>query len=379
MMFLVSLLVAVSAPQAQEKEVAKPAIQPYQVMESFTGKITKNRVRLRLKPNLDAPIIKELSKDDIIVATSLVDDYYSVLPEKGMKGYIFRTYVLDGKIVGTHVHLRLEPDTTSPILAILNEGDAITGTTCDANNKWLEVTLPESVRFYVAKEYVNRIGPPTLYGELLQKKEAAETDLKSIEKAFEEEIRKPVDQIRLQPLVTRLTVLIEKNKDFAAIQEKAEALVHKIQEGYFKKNILAPKLDTDMPISPKAIENNEEPIAPETIEKLTFDQLSFLDREEKSLKEAITTGKVANKEQFYAAQKNNATCLHGIVQIAPTPHKNAPGDFVLVNPKTRLPEYFIYSTEVDLKKLIGKEVDVLGSERPNNDFAYKAYFILSTK
>ena len=88
--------------------------------EAFTGQVAKNRVRMRLNPALDSVIINELSKDDLVVVTNESDEFYEVLPPSQMKGYVFRTYVLDGQVEGSNVNIRLEPDTGSQVVCQVN-------------------------------------------------------------------------------------------------------------------------------------------------------------------------------------------------------------------------------------------------------------------
>src|SRR5437868_353843 len=110
---------AVQAPTAQPvaENVATPAeivARPTTTLtklEPFTGKITKNRVRLRLQPHLDGTILKELSKEALVIVNGAEDEFYAVQPAPDAKGYVFRTYILDGEVVGNHINVRLEPDT----------------------------------------------------------------------------------------------------------------------------------------------------------------------------------------------------------------------------------------------------------------------------
>lgn len=77
---------------------------------SFVGKITGNRVRMRLHPNLDSPIIKELNEGELLVVVGKSDDYFAILPPQNVNAYVYRTYVLDGVIEGDHVNVRMEPN-----------------------------------------------------------------------------------------------------------------------------------------------------------------------------------------------------------------------------------------------------------------------------
>jgi hypothetical protein len=79
---------------------------------------------------------------------------------------------------------------------------------------------------------------------------------------------------------------------------------------------------------------------------------------------------------FYADQKKHAFAIRGIVDAYSRPIKNKPGDFMLLNPSSKLPIAFVYSTTVNLHDYIGHEVSALVVPRPNNNFAFPAYYVL---
>ena len=56
--------------------------------------------------------------------------------------------------------------------------------------------------------------------------------------------------------------------------------------------------------------------------------------------------------------------------------KNKPGDFILRD-NSDIPLGYLYSTQVDLKAFEGKEVSVLVVSRPNNHFAFPAYYVIN--
>ena len=57
--------------------------------------------------------------------------------------------------------------------------------------------------------------------------------------------------------------------------------------------------------------------------------------------------------------------------------KEKPGDFILRSGES--PIAYLYSTHIDLEKWVGKSVTVMTSPRPNNHFAFPAFFVLSVE
>jgi hypothetical protein len=80
---------------------------------------------------------------------------------------------------------------------------------------------------------------------------------------------------------------------------------------------------------------------------------------------------------FYAEQKANASVLTGTVEAYPNPVKNRPGDFILKG--SEAPIAYLYSTAINLEKYVGKQVTILAAPRPNNHFAFPAYFVLNVE
>ena len=389
-----------AAPQVTEKAIAH-----------FTGKVTKSRVRLRFSPNLESPVLKELTQDDLIVVTAVNDEFYAVLPPPQMKGYVFRTYVLDGVVEGSHVNVRLEPDVSAPVVCQLNSGERISGKIAAQNSKWLEIALPESVRFYVAKEFISRAGDEKFFTNMERRKSQLDEKLASIDVDAQNELKKPFREIELAPIALELNQIIAQNKDLPKVVERAEGLLQKMQKAYLEKSIAnkAPQKPSNQELSnqnpaktKKAIsktqdessvaiqqpsENSDE--AQDDDDETNSDlpskvsitslMLPYNEREKQLLQQALESKTAASETDFYTQEEKRAATLSGIVKPYSRPVKNLPGDYILINPKTGLTIAFIYSTKVDLNKLLNSQVTVVAAERPNNNFAYPAYFVLKTQ
>jgi len=376
------MLVGVPATttDATKQEADQKAVsQEYVVCpcDPFTAKITKTRVRERLKPHLDSPIIKELNTDDSVIVTGTVDDFYAVLPGNEVKGYIYRSYILDGEIVGQHVNVRLEPE-TGPIIFQYNAGQKVTGVPSIKNNKWLEIALPQDVRFFVAKDFVSKIGDSSLFYTLQNKKNEIEERLSYIGKTTSEEMKKEFREIKLTPFVTELKELACSSKDWPALAEKAQNMLKQLEEEYLQKGIASN--EKNEPAKEVTVEKRD--FAPEVI--VTKDEdfsapLPFLEREKKIIALALETKCCVSEDEFYQNELKGCREIFGIVKPYNRSVKNAPGDYVLVNPKTNIPECFIYSTKINLAKCINQEVALGAVERPNNNFAYPAYFVMKVE
>ena len=80
---------------------------------------------------------------------------------------------------------------------------------------------------------------------------------------------------------------------------------------------------------------------------------------------------------FYEQQKFKSTRISGIVEAYNDPVKNKPGSYVIRD--RDFPRAYLYSTMVDLHNHVGQYVTLVVSERPNNNFAFPAYFVMDVE
>lgn len=369
----------VSADSADQENTHTP-----KRFESFTGKITGHNVRMRLQPSLDAQVFKELDRDDLVLVSGLVDDFYACMPPKGLKGYIFRTYVLDGVVEGTNVFVRLGPDRTSPSIAQLNSGDIVKGVICPQNNKWLEIDIPSDVRFYVAKDYVQKAGDAAFFAKQEARKQDASKTLADIEAALDRELEKPFHKIQLASIHAQLNQFISEHKDMPQAVSQAETIISHMQQLYLTRSV-ATKNEEIPPATPPATEAPKAP-ATKTAPTITppapakpVATLSWQEQETAFVASLVASGKTETPDAFYKQELEKDNTLHGTIKPYNSFISTRPGDFVLLNLKTNLPIAYLYSTKEDLTAWVNKPVTIWVSERPNHNFAFPAYFVLKVE
>ncbi len=401
-------------PSSAPEQKVPPKVAAFR---PFTGKVTKNKVRLRTQPSLDAPIIREVNREEMFVVVGESDDFYAVSPPPGTKAYIFRTFVLDNVVEGSRVNIRLEPNMEAPVIAQMNSGERVDGAISVQNNKWLEIVPPSSTRFYIAKEFVQNVGDPELITKLEKRKEAAQQLLTTTTQKIQTELQKPFDEIQIDPIVIALSQIIQNNPDFPSYVAQAKELLKNLQETYLQKKIsyletktkssseslsaANQQLKNDLKSQQERLSQLEqqiksqatppapakEPAAPATHPAppvpstvVTAKMSAWHDNEEEVFKQWESEhGGNGSMNDFYAAQKEDAHQLKGMIESYQKPVKNKPGDYVLVNTFTNLPIAYLYSTKVNLQDYVGREIKILALSRPNNNFAYPAYFVLEVE
>lgn len=403
----VSLSASIFAEGSPQQKEASPSMStPF---TPFTGKISKNKVRLRLAPSYEGQILKELQKNDLFIVLGETDDFFAVQPPKELKGYVFRTYVLDNVVEGSHVNVRAQPDLDAPVLAQLNQGDSIEGIVDPANNKWLQIRLPSSTRLYIAKEYVEKIGDQQLLTRLEKKKEEAAHLLNETLAAHRNEMAKPFDQMHIDGVVKNYQQLISSYPEFPEFESKAKEELDAIQGAFNQKRLSY--LESQAENNSQVVESNRKLVAelqaqknkvaslqqqinatkqpaeasgPSThrVEQLPLNIAVWIPVEEalyERWKDKQDDGSDTSMDQFYEDQKNEAFIVRGVIDPYNRPVKNRPGDYLLINSTSKLPFAFLYSTKINLQDLIGHEVSLIVLPRKNNNFAFPAYYVLSVE
>jgi uncharacterized protein YgiM (DUF1202 family) len=365
---------AVAAP----KPIAKAPEAPFR---PFTGKIKGKKVRMRANADLESTVIREVNKNDMLSIVGEKGDFWAVEPPAGTKAYVFRSFILDNVVEGNRVNVRLKPDLESPIIGHLTAGEKVHGTVSNANNKWLEIPAPTNTRFYVAKDFIENAGGPEMKAKYDKRKATVEQLLDSTALLSKSEMQKPYDEIEIERFVHNYNAIIHDYKDFPDhVAQAKEALTH-LQENYTQKKIA--HLET------KASKNgrihhatHDKELAAESIIRIAenpTDRMKLWEPIEESL--YLTWAHVnedRNMDEYYTQQTLNATPVTGILEAYHSPNmKNKPGDFILRDKD--LPVAYVYSTKVNLQDLVGKKVTLMGAQRPNNNFAFPAYFVLAAE
>jgi hypothetical protein len=340
--------------------------------DAFTGKITKNKVRLRILPDLDSKILKELNRDDLYIVVGEDNDFYAVQAPKGMKAFVFRTFVLDNVVESNHVNIRLEPNLEAPVVGQLNNGDLIDGKISPLNSKWLEFTPPSSVKFYVAKEYVENIGDPGMLARLQKRRQDAQDLLARTQEISENELKKPFHEIQLDPVYINVNTIIKSYADFPELVVRAKELQRAVHELYLEKKVAY--------LESKAKENGIKPVEkapPNSILQITPSMAAWIPFEESIYQNWATKHPHVSQQDYYTKQKQDGEILSGIIQSYTYSFRHKPGDYMLITPNSHEPQAYLYSTQIDLQQYVGKQVTLIGSLRPNYNFAFPAYFIFS--
>ncbi len=395
LIFLAVTSLTFAAPSAEAPQPKAAPPKKVETFKAFTGKLLAGKVRIRAKPDLDSPIVRQMNKNDLLLIVGQEGDFYAVEPLKDTKAYVFRSYVLDDVIEANRVNVRLEPHVDAPIIGQLQAGDKIQSTVCAMNHKWLEITPPRGTRFYVAKEFVGQAGGPELLATMEKRKAQVEELVSSAYLNAETECKKLYEEMSPQQAIEQFQTVLRSFTDFPDAVAQAKEGLALLKETYLNKKIayLESKAELSSTAKQELIakhkaENTElfadgaVKVDPSLWSKRTVakrEDSGFWDTLEESLFlswSAFHSGK--NFDDYYVEQKANASVLTGTIERYTYDVKNKPGDYILRGSEDA-PVAYLYSTQVDLEQYAGKTVTLLASPRPNNHFAFPAYFVFSVE
>lgn len=375
---LATIQMTTAALNAENSETAKSeAVVPF---APFAGKITRNKVRMRLKPSLDSLVLRELEKDNLLVIVSEQEDFYAIQTPTDIKAYVHRSFVLDNIVEGNHVNVRLEPTVDAPIVMQLNAGDPVKGIISPLHSKWLEISVPKSTLFYVAKDFVEKIGEPSLVETISKRRENTNCLLESTFQISEVELQKPYQNIQMEGIFQNLNKIIADKNNLVEQIDRAKSMLTSIQDKYLHKKIAfleekpaaIAKFESVKPALPF---DDSAPVA--NIKNPITDKMnSWLSNEDSIFQSWAIENSNHSKEEFYSQQKQEAVTIRGLVEVYDRTVKNKPGDYILINEKNQLPIAYLYSTVINLQDFIGQEIVLDAVQRPNNSFAFPAYFVL---
>lgn len=404
---LASTLAMQSALSADVSFLDEENVSPQNTLirqEAFTGRVTRDRVRVRLHPNLESPIFRELNRNDLIVVVGQQDDFYAIKAPSDMKAYIYRTFVLDGIVEGNHVNVRIEPHTEAPVIAQLSTGVPVEGRISERNTKWLEIDPPATTLLYVSADFIEKVGDAQYLTKYEARQEEVNHILNTTLVLSTAELQKPFAQMDREKIVNNYHQIIDEYPEFQQQAQKAKEQLAKFEEAYLYKKVeyLESKVSGErygiLPPEEEVFTHHSTPAQPtihqpagwdmpaQSTERSSWGAKDFGGKQSLWVpveathyeKWAVNNGG-RSVQDFYEEERSRAVALHGVLQGYDRPVRNKPGDYILVNSMNGQPIAYLYSTQIDLRAYVGEEVHLEAIQRPNNHFAYPAYFVISAE
>lgn len=201
----------------------------------FIATITRDRVNIRAGTNLNYEVMYQLNKNDLVRVVDEMDNWYKVrLPEQVLC-YIKSDYVEKnegvGRVKGDSVNIRCGPGQNYTILAQLNKDDKVK--IIKDLNGWYGIAAPSKVYGYIHKEFVKYYMQEDDYIKQEKKKEELLQRFSRVQKIYDEELKKDIDNIDLKPIQAECMAILEEcpQADFASgVKDKIKEINLKMAE-----------------------------------------------------------------------------------------------------------------------------------------------------
>ncbi|MFY7842965.1 MAG: SH3 domain-containing protein [Rhabdochlamydiaceae bacterium] len=349
---------------------------------TFTGRIKGKKVRLRAGADLDSQVVKELQKNELITIIGEKGDFWAVKPDPESKLFVSRRFLIDNQVEGNKVNVRLQPSTEAAVVGYLNTGDKIEGQVSLINSKWMEISPPEHSYFYISKDFVENVGGPDYKVKHDQRKALVEKLFEQAQTFAKTEFSKDYETLNVDEIYKKYQLIVDTYADFPQYAEKAKECLISAQETTLQKKLayIESKKQAEINAVKEKLAAKEKALTEKYKQILTqvTDKMKIWEPVEAAL---YTTWCNINQDQniqdYYENQKDHAIVLTGIVEPYDSSIKNKPGDFIIKDKDT--PIGYIYSTKINLQELVGKKITATVTNRPNNNFAFPAYYVLDVQ
>ena len=384
---IIAFLILSSFANAEEKTNS---------FQSFTGKITGSKVRLRTGADLDSLIISQLNKGELFLVVGETRDFYAVRPPEKTKLYVFSSYIVNNTVEAHRVNIRLRPSLDAPVIGRLQNKAKINGQALANNPKWIAITPPQQICFYVAKDYVKKAGDTNYYLAVQKQKTAAAKTNNAIAVN-----QAPRSKNAFETLNLKSNTPVEKSEKTRAVSEtlkKETQNIAKPIEFPAEKKIMVLDLSSDddnaisdvsasataieiisspsVAITPKKISSTERKQKLAALEKVDMSRQmkTWLPVEAELFSSWSTFHPEKEPDDFYKEQLASGLEIEGVLENFTDNIQQKPGDYLIK--VDNMPVAYLYSTQVNLHPYLNQKVSVRVTPRPNNNFAFPAYFVL---
>ncbi len=120
-------------------------------------RVAGTRVNLRAQPGLDAEVVGQVERGEILAQVSRQDDWVEVLPPPHVVFWVHGDFIEDEMVVGSRLNVRSGPGVNYAILATLERGDRVVQR--DAFTDWVSIAPPSDATLWIASDLVLPVRP----------------------------------------------------------------------------------------------------------------------------------------------------------------------------------------------------------------------------
>jgi len=121
---------------------------------SVPGRVTGDRVNMRVSPSLRSEVVGQLEKGQEIEVLLTDGEWCAIIPPMEIFAWVSAQYVKDGLVTGRRVNARSGPGVSYGRLTFLREGASVT--VLEEKGGWVKINLPGTGRLWVNSRYIDQ-------------------------------------------------------------------------------------------------------------------------------------------------------------------------------------------------------------------------------
>lgn len=369
------------SPDGNVSPALSPAPPVVAETDVFTGKVCVHCAALRATPTGQSLPVFECERALLVRVTGSDGEFYQITPPDGLKAYIARKFIVEGRVQGQHVNLRARPNTESAILGQVNDQEKLPVKTLAKAPDWLEIPYPADRKLYIRKDLVARVGDEAAFSALqIQQSQIADylktahTMVLEAREQFKQQSPESVSWDKIQSAYEKALKLALSSPAFT---EMAHAIIQEQQVAFcdYQKWFLESKtLPSSQQISP----GDESKSISEPIAALNTAPTRWTKIEQMRMEQWLDAHPEKTESHYWHEQEQQSQRLEGtIAQYVRSDLRQKPGDFLLYN--SDIPVAYLYSAQLKLADLEGKTCNLRAVKRDDLGFALPAYCVIAVE
>ena len=370
--------------EAKNSQTPPPAPPIIAESDVFTGKVCVHCAALRATPTGQSLPVFECERALLVRVTGSDGEFYQITPPDGLKAYIARKFIVDGRVHGQHVNLRARPNTESAILGQVNDQEKVETKPLAKAPDWLEIPYPADRKLYIRKDLVTRVGDATAYSALQSQQSQIAENLKTAHamvlqarEQFQQKVPEPTSWDKIQNAYEKALKLALSSPAFTEI---AHDIVQEQQVAFcdYQKWFLESKSPPQPQEIDQSKENQEVKSSSKPLAALSTAPTRWTRVEQMRLEQWLDAHPEKTESHYWHEQEQQSQRLEGtLAPYVRSDLRQKPGDFLLYN--SDIPIAYLYSAQLKLADLEGKACKLRVVKRDDLGFALPAYCVIAVE
>jgi hypothetical protein len=120
-------------------------------------RVTGNRVNIRARPGGKYEVVAQAGFRDVLAAKALGDEWVEIYPPEGIRVWVHREYVQEGRVSAPRLNLRCGPGINYSVVGQLVRNQTVSPE--ETFGEWFALEAPRQCSFWISREFVEPLRP----------------------------------------------------------------------------------------------------------------------------------------------------------------------------------------------------------------------------